>query len=89
MPLIGDRKGRRNIKPQRKPPSIEGFGNIDGEFSLWPAGLPQDFYWTGTERNGPRPVEAWLVAPREGYVFVQSSPQSESYRVVCVPLADK
>ena len=61
--------------------SIDGFGTDGG---LWPAGVPADIYWTGTEVRG-RPDAAWFVSHSNGRVYIFRARRTYSFRVACVP----
>jgi hypothetical protein len=71
---------------------IEGFGAYGAP---WPAGLPSEYYWTGTERSGDRGLMgtvssdglAWCVYDDDGKVVVTYDYQheGEDARAACVP----
>ena len=61
--------------------SIDGFGADGG---LWPAGVPADIYWTGTEVRG-RPDAAWFVSYSNDRVYIFRARRTYSFRVLCVP----
>jgi hypothetical protein len=70
---------------------IDGFGQINTGSNWpadwttpWPSGLPNAYYWTGTEDTG-NPGFSWIVVEYDGMVFVNYDRQSNDFRVVCVP----
>lgn len=77
LPLIGGSNSLPNI-PKGTP--IEGFGAVGGP---WPASLPSDGYWTGTE-PAAYPGYSWYVIDFGGSVDVFRH-QGFTSRVVCVP----
>ena len=78
LPLIGS---SNSLSDAPKGTPIDGFGAAGAP---WPAGLPSDGYWTGTEFSGS-PGVSWSVGSSGGRVSVCGNHQGGTDRVVCVP----
>ena len=86
LPLIDGKKSRRKVYSHLKPP-IDGFGT---GWAPWPAGLPSESYWSGSEAIGPRPVESWAIGhDKWSHIIAYQRRQTAPLRVLCVPPANE
>jgi hypothetical protein len=78
LPLVG---GSKSSGAMQMGMPVDGFGSWGAP---WPSGLPEGYYWTGTE-NSRGPEQALVVDVKRGNVNLGVGKQKSSQSVVCVP----
>ena len=81
LPLIGGKQSITSASPLPDKVLIDGFGPYMGP---WPAGLPADSYWTGTELSDAT-GNAWIIVEFGARVTDMNADKANAFhRAACV-----